>query len=462
MPSGLDPAIAQARFSGRVVCAFVFAGASGGGGGGARRGDLWARTWLAPRVQSWLAGHSIPVVLDGDQHRAVVEEHSILEFPTILFIGPDRCTRGRITGPCSPESFLEYAEGCIRSDSEREAQGALPGDEQDTRKRAQPAGDSWGREISTEAAWAALESWDGQDLNGKARKDLARSSREEIIDALCAMGSYEEIASTWGPLSGWIDESVGTYKDLKQASGGQFREEYGRLRMEALTTDLARAHRVALGVGASAVAIRARAAAAAVAAPAEAWNLLLLEAARSHNWSGLEEAGRHVLELLGTGELFQRVIELEESNPPFQNPWIGTAIELGSEEGLRAEARRGPPAREPLLSISLRRLSYGGPYVLATPPIVKAAREAPQLVPVLLELGTEIDAAEHPTGITPLHVAVETGNVELVRALLEQGSSCEVADAEGSTALDKAANDEVRSLLRDALRPYGSGEPFDA
>lgn len=55
-------------------------------------------------------------------------------------------------------------------------------------------------------------------------------------------------------------------------------------------------------------------------------------------------------------------------------------------------------------------------------------------------------------GYTPLHLAAQSGHVNVVRALLRHGSSVEASDGDGYTALHDAAGvddgrDAIRALL---------------
>ena len=516
MPDGLERAIEQAKRQARIVCVFVYSGAEG------RRGALWDRVWQDPAVQEWLAGHAVTAVLDGDEDASVVAEYSVLRFPTILFLGPDRRARCRITWPSAPEAFVEDAQTCIRRDPRVERlRAGLTGHEQDPRERERLGRDllhrglpreaeehffwCWDhgpehwpgysmtrlvflwrdlerlaaaddrtrqqvvarrdrlrrdlrdRELATEPSfWACLalctaagephgvlEVWDDLDPDSALRNSLARWPHASVVDALCAAGRYEEVRDTWGPLGEWRETLVQTYR---RSLAGEL-PHGARYSTRRAADDLARVHRVALGLGALAEACRTREAQAALALPLDTWLLLLQKAACSRNWAGVEEAARHVMDLLGGGTEWGRLVDLERDHPFAHDFRMERFIEQGREDGLRQSLKRGSNANEPLLSRSLARLSQGGPYVVATPPIVKAAQRARNLVPILLELGARVDAVEHPTGTSALHLAAAAGDAALVRELLERGATAGRKDAKGRTAGDRAANEETRSLL---------------
>jgi ankyrin repeat protein len=51
------------------------------------------------------------------------------------------------------------------------------------------------------------------------------------------------------------------------------------------------------------------------------------------------------------------------------------------------------------------------------------------------------------SGVAALHAAAENGDTDLVRELLARGASRQIRTAEGKTAADLAASDDLRRLL---------------
>jgi hypothetical protein len=80
---------------------------------------------------------------------------------------------------------------------------------------------------------------------------------------------------------------------------------------------------------------------------------------------------------------------------------------------------------------------YNGPHLL------------PNVARLLLEHGADVDALTDD-GLTPLHMAVESGRVEVARVLLEHGANVGAEDNEGKTPFQIASaggNDEIMKLL---------------
>lgn len=67
--------------------------------------------------------------------------------------------------------------------------------------------------------------------------------------------------------------------------------------------------------------------------------------------------------------------------------------------------------------------------------------------------------AEDAHGQRPLHYAAKKGHVDAVNLLLELGAE-DAKDDQGQTALDVAANGQVKDALRKALPQKGHGNPF--
>jgi len=72
--------------------------------------------------------------------------------------------------------------------------------------------------------------------------------------------------------------------------------------------------------------------------------------------------------------------------------------------------------------------------------------ESVEIVRQLAALGANYNAS-NKQGITPLMIAAENGNTDTVRVLLELGAGVDQTDREGKSALDRAEEPEVRSLL---------------
>jgi ankyrin repeat protein len=57
----------------------------------------------------------------------------------------------------------------------------------------------------------------------------------------------------------------------------------------------------------------------------------------------------------------------------------------------------------------------------------------------LLAAGVDVNAADHGTGLTPLHAAAGAGQLVMLDLLLARGADVNAADAQGQTALFLAA-----------------------
>lgn len=81
--------------------------------------------------------------------------------------------------------------------------------------------------------------------------------------------------------------------------------------------------------------------------------------------------------------------------------------------------------------------------------LIAAARAGRSgVVTVLLELGADPNKQAEPNKTTALMAASRIGDAGMVKALLDKGAVKTLTNIAGQTALDLAANDEVRSLLR--------------
>jgi len=74
---------------------------------------------------------------------------------------------------------------------------------------------------------------------------------------------------------------------------------------------------------------------------------------------------------------------------------------------------------------------------------------------VLLDKGADPDLAEESSGCTPLHAAVELGDLPLVRLLLVHGADPEAQTAGGATPMVLAGLHEHRRIA-ELLHRYGA------
>lgn len=84
-------------------------------------------------------------------------------------------------------------------------------------------------------------------------------------------------------------------------------------------------------------------------------------------------------------------------------------------------------------------------------PIHFAAEYGPEVVPVLIEAGAEVNAPLQYSALTPLMLAAWKGHASAVRALLAAGAEPVSKSSLGETALSKALDPETRTVLEVAL-----------
>jgi len=79
-----------------------------------------------------------------------------------------------------------------------------------------------------------------------------------------------------------------------------------------------------------------------------------------------------------------------------------------------------------------------------------AAGRHSEILWLLIASGAPVDVVQRG-GYTPLHSAAHNGDTDSVRALLSAGADPNLPNDDGQTAVDLAANDEIRALLTEAV-----------
>jgi len=82
-----------------------------------------------------------------------------------------------------------------------------------------------------------------------------------------------------------------------------------------------------------------------------------------------------------------------------------------------------------------------------TPLLIAAQRGDAQMVKRLLEQGADVDA-RNDYGTTALMFASDYGHAEIIRLLLDHGASVDLKDARGHTALMFAANKGYEEIVK--------------
>ncbi len=86
---------------------------------------------------------------------------------------------------------------------------------------------------------------------------------------------------------------------------------------------------------------------------------------------------------------------------------------------------------------------------------IRKAEPNLNLVSDLILLGANLEWRDDDNGYAPLHGAVRSGNVEIVRMLIDAGADVNVQDAEGRTPLYLTSNEEIARML------IGAGAKLD-
>ncbi|XP_072116320.1 NF-kappa-B inhibitor zeta [Mobula birostris] len=95
------------------------------------------------------------------------------------------------------------------------------------------------------------------------------------------------------------------------------------------------------------------------------------------------------------------------------------------------------------------------PHSLVTQELSVKSKNLLDTIKTLLQMGASIETRDRKSGRTPLHLAAEEANVDLLRYFLEQPNSLNVVNAKaynGNTALHVAAGMQDRSSQVDAVR----------
>jgi len=87
-----------------------------------------------------------------------------------------------------------------------------------------------------------------------------------------------------------------------------------------------------------------------------------------------------------------------------------------------------------------------GPIARVPPLGTAVFVRSPQLARLLLDAGADVNR-QGAGGFTALHSAAQSGDVELVKLLLERGADPGVRASDGRRAVDCAQNDDVHALL---------------
>jgi len=70
------------------------------------------------------------------------------------------------------------------------------------------------------------------------------------------------------------------------------------------------------------------------------------------------------------------------------------------------------------------------------------------MVRILLTYGANPNAINPQYGRSPLHIAVEEGNIESIKLLISFGADLDLEDAKGDRAVSLARTDEVGFILK--------------
>jgi len=85
-----------------------------------------------------------------------------------------------------------------------------------------------------------------------------------------------------------------------------------------------------------------------------------------------------------------------------------------------------------------------------TPLHIAARHRNSEIVTLLLDAEADVNAKDKD-GNTPLHIAARQGNSEIVRLLLDSGADVNAKDNEGEISLDRAQNEDIKSMIKEAL-----------
>ncbi|MFT5058127.1 MAG: thiol-disulfide isomerase/thioredoxin [Planctomycetota bacterium] len=72
-----------------------------------------ATTWVDPKVESWIAKHTIAIQLDMDLHEALKKSLAVKAFPTMILFNADGKEFDRIVGLRTAEPMLEWLGGAL-------------------------------------------------------------------------------------------------------------------------------------------------------------------------------------------------------------------------------------------------------------------------------------------------------------------------------------------------------------
>jgi thiol:disulfide interchange protein len=70
-------------------------------------------TWSNARVIERLKMKTIPLKLDADENKFIVEKYKIAAYPTLLFLNPDGSVLARMVGYQIPTQFIENLQGVL-------------------------------------------------------------------------------------------------------------------------------------------------------------------------------------------------------------------------------------------------------------------------------------------------------------------------------------------------------------
>jgi thiol:disulfide interchange protein len=70
-------------------------------------------TWSNAKVIERLKAKTIPLKLDADENKLIVEKYKIAAYPTLLFLNPDGSILARVVGYQIPTQFIETLQGVL-------------------------------------------------------------------------------------------------------------------------------------------------------------------------------------------------------------------------------------------------------------------------------------------------------------------------------------------------------------
>lgn len=119
------------------------------------------------------------------------------------------------------------------------------------------------------------------------------------------------------------------------------------------------------------------------------------------------------------------------------------AAKFGQTEAIRLLHAKG-------LAIDVKDMSGRTPMHHAV--AVRCVAQMRDTLAVLVELGADLNAVEDVAQLTPLHLAVQTGNLAVIGELVRLGARCDVRSSENLTPMELAQKMERMQVMRRFIR----------